>query len=134
MSIFAFIIFRIKGLTYFIRDLYICYQNNFPNRLALCCDVDIKNLPKNTIFPHPVGIVIKRDTILGENVTIRQNTTIGMRHRPDESGCTIEDNVDIGANVLILGPVNIGNGARIGAGAIVLKDVPEGRTIVGVWK
>jgi serine acetyltransferase len=72
---------------------------------------------------HTIGIVVNTETVLGSNVTIRQNTSLAQAH--------IGDDVDLGMGVLVVGPVTIGAGARIGAGAVVIRDVPAGATAVG---
>ena len=70
---------------------------------------------------------------IGNDVHIRQNTTFGVSHQgQNECVPVIEDSVDIGCNVCILGNVRIGTGAMIGAGSVVLNDVPSGAIAVGV--
>jgi putative colanic acid biosynthesis acetyltransferase WcaB len=79
---------------------------------------------------HPSSIAINHLTIIGENVTIRQNTTIG--HSYIGGSCPeIGDNVNIGANVCIIGDVRIQGQSIIGAGSVVVHDVPFGSTVVG---
>jgi serine acetyltransferase len=89
--------------------------------------------PGLVIF-HGQGLVINSDTIVGSNVTLRQNTTVGSRSSragiPDQCPI-IEDNVDVGPNVVILGNIRIGNGAIIGAGSVVVKDVPSRAVVAG---
>lgn len=70
---------------------------------------------------------------IGDDVIIRQNTTFGIA-RTDRLGewPVIGDEVDIGAGAAILGAVKIGRGAKIGANAVVLKDIPSGAIAVGV--
>ena len=80
-------------------------------------------------MPHTVGTVVMAQR-LGRNVTLVSNVTIGMRH--ERTFPVIGDDVFIGAGARVLGPVTIGNGASIGANAVVLTDVPPGATAVGV--
>lgn len=82
------------------------------------------------LIPHPNGIVIHPEAILGPNCLVFQNVTIGVGSRPGLP--VIGGHVDIGAGAKILGPVRIGDHARIGANAVVLRDVPAGATAVGV--
>lgn len=75
-------------------------------------------------------IFINDASVIGENCTLRQGVTIGNRH--EDGACpTLGDNVELGAFAQILGGVKIGSGARIGAMAVVLTDVPDGATAVG---
>lgn len=83
---------------------------------------------------HGMGLVINDQTIIGRNVVLRHNTTIGVKETlpfGTQAAPIIGDDVDIGAHVIILGPIRVGNGARIGAGSVVIKDVPAGATVVG---
>lgn len=82
---------------------------------------------------HGMGVVIGETTELGDNVTIYQGVTLGGTGK--EKGKrhpTIGDNVVIGAGAKVLGPIEIGSGARIGAGSVVLQNVPPGSTVVGI--
>lgn len=82
-------------------------------------------------FAHnALGVVINSGSEIGENVIIYQNVTIGNRN--SSKGPKIEDGVLIGANAVVIGNIRIGKNAKIGAGAIVVKDVPDGATVVGV--
>lgn len=76
------------------------------------------------IFVHP-------STVIGANCTLRQGVTIGNRHDNSEAP-VIGDCVDFGAYAQVLGAVRIGNNCRIGAMSVVLRDVPDGATAVGV--
>lgn len=88
---------------------------------------------KGVFIDHGVGIVIGETTEIGDNVTLYQGVTlggtgkdIGKRHP------TLENDVMVSAGAKILGPVRIGQGSKIGAGSVVLKDVPPHCTVVGV--
>jgi serine O-acetyltransferase len=78
---------------------------------------------------HPIGSVISPKRI-GKNCTIIHSVTIGMRN--EWAFPEIGDNVFIGAGARILGGIRIGNNAVIGANAVVIHDVPDGATVVGV--
>lgn len=81
---------------------------------------------------HHGGMILHARSI-GNDVHIRQNTTFGVAHRgQNEALPVIEDGVDVGCNVCVLGNVRIGTGATIGAGSVVLADVPAGAVAVGV--
>ncbi|MCV2357161.1 serine acetyltransferase [Paucibacter sp. B2R-40] len=78
-----------------------------------------------------LGIVVHARTVIGDRVKISQNVTIGGRSGFFEVPI-LEDDVEIGAGACVLGPVRIGRGAKIGANAVVLTDVPAGAIAVGV--
>ncbi|PND37654.1 serine acetyltransferase [Paucibacter aquatile] len=87
---------------------------------------------RNVLFGYSgLGIVVHARVVIGNNVKISQNVTLGGRSGYLEVPI-IEDDVDIGAGACVLGPVRIGRGAKIGANAVVLKDVPAGAIAVGV--
>lgn len=78
---------------------------------------------------HFGGIIIHPNAIIGARCVMRHGVTVGAR---DKSGPpTVGDDVVIGAYAQILGSIHVGNGARIGAMAVVLRDVPAGATVVG---
>lgn len=82
---------------------------------------------------HGTGVVIGETTIIGNNVTIYQGVTLGGTGK--DSGKrhpTIEDGVMISAGAKVLGPFTVGKHAKIGAGSVVLKEVPPNSTVVGV--
>ncbi len=78
---------------------------------------------------HPAPLVINVSTIIGNNVDIYQFVSIGSANL---NAAVIGDNVYIGPNVNIVEHVRVGANSTIGAGAVVLKDVPENATVAGV--
>lgn len=81
---------------------------------------------------HGAGVVIGETSEVGDNVTIYQGVTLGGTGK--ETGKrhpTVEDNVTIGAGAKVLGSVTVARNAKIGAGSIVIHDVPEDSTVVG---
>ncbi|MGI5900396.1 MAG: serine O-acetyltransferase EpsC [Christensenellales bacterium] len=88
---------------------------------------------KNLFIDHGMGVVIGETTQIGDNVTIYQGVTLGGTGK--DSGKrhpTIGNCVVIGAGAKVLGPFNVGNHAKIGAGSVVLKEVPPYSTVVGI--
>jgi serine acetyltransferase len=82
---------------------------------------------------HAYGIVVHPDAVLGSGCVLIQGVTIGQKSSAGENRAPmIGDGVTFGANASALGPIHIGDGARIGAGAVVLQNVPAGATAVGV--
>ena len=81
---------------------------------------------------HGMGVVIGETAEIGENVTIYQGVTLGgTGFATGKRHPTIEDNVTIGSGAKLLGPITIGHGAKIGANAVVIHDVPPNSTVVG---
>lgn len=81
---------------------------------------------------HGQGLVVNTGTVLGANVMLRQNVTIGnIRRGPgDTTACpVVGDGVEFGAGAVVVGPITIGDGALIGANAVVSSDVPAGATV-----
>lgn len=90
---------------------------------------------KNLFIDHGSGVVIGETAILRDNITLYHGVTLGgTSDQPIKRHPTIENNVVIGAHAQILGNITIGETAKIGAGAIVLKDVPSKHTVVGIYK
>jgi serine O-acetyltransferase len=93
--------------------------------------------PGATIGPglfidHGMGIVIGETTEIGEDVTLYQGVTLGgTGKQTGKRHPTVHDGVIVGTGARVLGPVDIGEGAKLGAGAIVIKDVPPNSTVVG---
>ena len=82
---------------------------------------------------HGTGVVIGETTEIGNNVTIYQGATLGGTGKDKgKRHPTVESGVMISAGAKVLGPITIGKNAKIGAGSVVLKDVPANATVVGV--
>ena len=79
---------------------------------------------------HGQGLIIHPDVIIGEGCTLRCNTVIG--NQGDEGGVpNIGNNVDVGANVVIIGDIDIGSNVTIGAGSVVTKSIPDNSMVIG---
>ena len=95
---------------------------------------------KNLFIDHGMGVVIGETSEIGNNVTIYHNVTLGgiapsinaNDQRNIKRHPTLEDNVVVGSGAQILGPVVIGKNTKIGANAVVTKDVPENAVMVGI--
>jgi serine O-acetyltransferase len=83
------------------------------------------------LLPHPNGVVIHPDAVVGPNCLIFQQVTLGQGG-PKPGAPVLGGHVDVGAGAKVLGGVHVGDHARIGANAVVLDDVPAGATAVGV--
>ena len=90
-------------------------------------------LGRRVIMEHQHGIIIHGYSTIGEESIIRQGVTLGNRYvdRPLDAP-QLGARVNVGAGAKMLGLVTIGDGASIGANAVVIKDIPEGKTAVGI--
>ncbi len=94
---------------------------------------------KNLFIDHGMGVVIGESSEIGDDVTLYHGVTLGgispSEHSEDQRNIkrhpTLMNNVIIGSSAQVLGPITIGNYARIGANTVVLKDVPDHATMVG---
>src|SRR6185312_11040335 len=81
---------------------------------------------------HGMGVVIGETAEIGANVTLYQGVTLGgTGFATGKRHPTVQDNVTIGSGAKLLGPITIGHGAKIGANAVVIHDVPPNSTVVG---
>lgn len=88
---------------------------------------------KNLFIDHGVGVVIGETAIIGNNCTIYQGVVLGGTGKEQgKRHPTLKDNVMVGAGAILLGNIEIGEKAKIGANSVVLQDVPRGATVVGV--
>ncbi|WOH37376.1 serine O-acetyltransferase [Thalassotalea fonticola] len=82
---------------------------------------------------HGMGIVIGETAEIGNDCTVYHGVTLGgTSWSAGKRHPTLENNVVIGAGAKVLGPLNVGANARIGSNAVVVKDVPEGATVIGI--
>jgi len=88
---------------------------------------------RRVVFEHQSGIVIHGNAEIGDDCIIRQDVTLGNRNsdRPLEAP-RLGNRVSVGAGAKVLGPVHIGDGAKIGANAVVCNDIPAGAVALGV--
>ena len=95
---------------------------------------------KNLFIDHGMGVVIGETSDIGDNVTIYHMATLGGiapsinsdNQRDIKRHPTLKENVVVGSGAQILGPVVVGKNAKIGANAVVTKDVPENAVMVGI--
>lgn len=97
-----------------------------PGRTNLYLQTDSKDLGGGFYIGHGWGTVVNAKRI-GENCGVGQNCTIGSRNVKEP---TLEDNVMVWAHAVVLGDITIGEGSHIGAGAVVVKDVPANSVVV----
>ena len=95
---------------------------------------------KNLFIDHGMGVVIGETSDIGDNVTIYHMATLGgispsinsNDQREIKRHPTLQDNVVVGSGAQVLGPITIGKNAKIGANAVVTRDVPENGVMVGI--
>jgi len=88
---------------------------------------------RRLFIDHGLGVVIGETAIVGDDITIYQAVTLGGTGKErGKRHPTIEDNVVIGDGAKVLGNITVGRNCRIGAGSVVLRNVPENSTVVGV--
>ena len=95
---------------------------------------------KNLFIDHGMGGVIGETSDIGDNVTIYHMATLGgispsinsNDQREVKRHPTLQDNVVVGSGAQVLGPITVGKNAKIGANAVVTKDVPENGVMVGI--
>jgi len=137
----ATFIHRISNLLWRLKLKFIARALSSISRILTSIEIHpAATIDEGFFIDHGAGLVIGETTIIGKNVTIYQQTTLGglspsvdsESQRNVKRHPTIKDNVIVGSGAQILGPVLIGKNSRIGANAVVLKDVPENITYVGV--
>ena len=95
---------------------------------------------RRLFIDHGMGVVIGETAVLGDDVTLYQDVTLGGILPSVDSAAqvnvkrhpTLEDGAIVGAGAQILGDITVGKGARIGANSVVLKDIPAGVAVVGI--
>lgn len=97
------------------------------------CDLSYYSLLGSGVYlPHPTGIVIGDYVRVGKYSTILQQVTLGTKTKSAKGYPVIGDNVYLGAGCKVLGGINIGDHVNIGANAVVLQDIPDNSTAVGI--
>lgn len=104
------------------------------DQLLFACHIGSHaQIGEGCIFQHNgLGVVISEHAVLGNRCVVYQHVTVGALEDGSEEVPTIGDDVIIGAGATLLGPIRVGDGSKVGAGAVVLRDVPSGATAVGV--
>jgi serine O-acetyltransferase len=108
----------------------------FQNRMSAEFGVDIHpaaRLGQGIMLDHATGVVIGETAVVGNNVSILQSVTLGGTGKDEgDRHPKIGDGVLISAGAKILGNIRVGEGAKVGAGSVVLEDVPAHTTVAGV--
>ncbi|MCZ8170714.1 MAG: serine O-acetyltransferase EpsC [Novosphingobium sp.] len=127
---------RVAHRLYRSRLFFLARLVNHFSRFLTAIDIHPgATIGRNFFIDH--GFVVIGETAeIGDNVTMYQGSTLGGTNptngQAGKRHPTIGDNVIVSLGAAILGPIHVGNGARIGANAVVTKDVPEGATMLGI--
>ena len=97
--------------------------------IELPCEVVIG---RNFVIDHFGAIVISGYARFGDNCRIRAGVVVGLAHVEDPCAPVFGDDVDIGAGAKVLGPITVGSHVKIGANAVVVRDVPPNSVVIGV--
>lgn len=110
------------------RAMYVAVRNFYGIEIPFTASVG-----RRVIFEHQHGIVVHGSTVIGDDCIVRHGVTFGIRRmdRLDDAP-VLGRSVNIGAGAKIIGHVHIGDGAAIGANAVVLTDVPAGALATGI--
>jgi serine O-acetyltransferase len=133
-SIHAIIIYRVAHFLYKHKIYFISRAISQIARFFTGIEIHPgATIGKRLFIDHGMGVVIGETTEIGDNVTLYQGVTLGGTGKDKgKRHPTIENDVVVGAGSKILGPIRIGAGSKIGANAVVLKDVLAKSTAVGI--
>lgn len=130
----ALLFYRISHALYRIRVPFLSRWISQVGRFFTGIEIHPGATIGNGLFiDHGMGVVIGETTIIGDNVTLYQGVTLGGTGK--EKGKrhpTVGNNVVVGAGAKVLGNIKIGDNSYIGSNAVVIKDVPDNSTVVGV--
>ena len=133
-TIHALIAYRIAHLLYTKRLFFLARLISQVSRFFTGIEIHPgAKIGKGLVIDHGMGVVIGETAEIGENVLLYHGVTLGGTGKDKgKRHPTLGDNVIIGAGAKVLGPIYIGSNSKIGANSVVLKDVPEGATAVGI--
>ena len=116
------------GFTLLYRSMYRFVRNHYGVEIPYSAKIG-----RRVIFEHQGDIVIHGCAVIGDDCVIRQGVTLGNRymHAPFEAP-VLGQRVNVGAGAKLLGKIQVGDDATIGANSVVLKDIPAGSTAVGI--
>lgn len=124
----------------FVHQLWVAGRKDFAHylqsRSSQVFQVDINpaaRIGRGIMLDHATGFVVGETAVIGNNVSILQDVTLGGTGKAEEDRHPkISDGVLIGAGAIVLGNIRVGECARVGAGAVVVKEVPPHVTVAGV--
>ncbi|MEI6796122.1 MAG: serine O-acetyltransferase, partial [Methanomassiliicoccales archaeon] len=129
----AIIAHRIAHQQYLRGNFTLARGISYWARVLTGCDIHPGATIGNGFFiDHAIGVIIGETAIIGDDVSIYQGVTLGGVSSVGKRHPTIGDCVTIGTGATILGNINIGDHVKVGAGSVVVKDVPPHSTVVGI--
>jgi len=133
-SIHAIILYRIAHVLYNHKIYFISRALSQLARFFTGIEIHPgAKIGRGLFIDHGMGVVIGETTEIGDNVTLYQGVTLGGTGKDTgKRHPTLESDVVVGAGAKILGPIRIGNGSKVGANAVVLKDLLANATAVGI--
>lgn len=139
-GLWVMLVYRFGRWRYAIRPRVVRLPFSFLYRLLkllsqILTGIDLPcetSVGRRLLFEHFGGIIVSGDTVIGDDVVIRNGVTIGLRRRGAPGAPVIGNRVDIGTGAKLLGRIHIGDDVVIGANAVVLTDVPPNSIAVGV--
>ncbi|KUK93348.1 MAG: Serine acetyltransferase [Thermotogales bacterium 46_20] len=130
----ALLFYRLAHSLWTRRLRFLAKFFSYVARILFSADIHpAAQIAKGVVIDHSIGVVIGSTASIGKGTLIYHGVTLGTRRiikgkrHPD-----IGENVVIGANASILGPIVVGSGAKIGANSVVINSVPSGATAVGI--
>ncbi len=135
-GVHAVIWYRVAHFFYKIKLKFIAEWISFSCRFFTGIEIHpAARIGKNLFIDHGAGVVIGETAIIGDNCTIYQNATLGGTGKErNKRHPTLKNNVIVGTGAKVLGNITIGSNVKIGANSVVLKDIPDDCTVVGVGR
>ena len=134
-SVHALMMYRVSHFFYNKKRFFIARAISQLSRFFTGIEIDPgAQIGMGTLIDHGSGVVIGETSIIGDRVTIYQGATIGAtgNEKNFKRHPTLGNDIVVGSGAKILGPVNIGDNCKVGANAVVLKDMPSNSTAVGI--
>ena len=130
----AIIIYRIASFLWFLKLTFLAKLISYFGRILTGIEIHpAARIGKNMFIDHGHGVVIGETSEIGDNVLIYHGVTLGGNSlSKGKRHPTVGNNVIIGAGAKILGPLSIGDSARVGANAVVTKNIKANSTVMGI--
>lgn len=133
-GVYALILYRVANRLWIRGWLYLARLISYIGRVWTSIDIHPgATIGRRFFIDHGAGVVIGETAEIRDDVTIYHGVTLGgVSWNWGKRHPTLEDHVVVGAGAKILGPITIGKNSRVGANSVVISDVPDGKTVVGI--